>query len=200
MKTAQEAKNEAQTAKLYTVFYGSASGMCRDVRREKTELVFLWMMGLHAGLSGGAHCVRHFPFSLLFLKEASVFDSLSFVRRVSRWGTVMLVRLWGQKVGEDMFGNCYFKMKTGRNWTRGTRVVLYAAEAEASLIPPPWFGWLHYQCEEPLPMAGENGYVTCKSHQPNLTGSQVAYRPQGSHHSAVKAWVPPAQNEDRKGT
>lgn len=92
------------------------------------------------------------------------------------WGT----RLWtlrrGQLVGEDTQGNKYYadRKDAKRRW------VVYNGLAEASRIPPEWHGWLHKTVDEAPADAGYTPRQWEKPHQPNLTGSQQAYRPAGS--------------------
>lgn len=110
------------------------------------------------------------------------------------------VRLWtlfqGRYVGSDEFGNRYYKSrKNDRRW------VIYNGYAEASAVPPGWHGWIHHRTDtSPV----EEDYVAWawqKPHQPNLTGTAAAYRPQGSILGAGKrprvtadydAWSPDA--------
>ncbi|PLX36715.1 MAG: NADH:ubiquinone oxidoreductase subunit NDUFA12 [Hyphomicrobiales bacterium] len=85
----------------------------------------------------------------------------------------------GTFVGEDEFGNRYYKNENippfgERRW------VIYNGVAEASAIPPGWHGWMHHRVdvapvdEDYKPREWE------KAHQPNLTGTPGAYRPRGS--------------------
>jgi NADH:ubiquinone oxidoreductase subunit len=90
-------------------------------------------------------------------------------------------RRYGQFVGEDEFGNRYYR-KPGidpvlhfeRRW------VIYAGESDGSLTPPGWYGWLHHTVDVPptdetyVPREWQKPYV------PNMTGTPDAYRPQGS--------------------
>lgn len=89
----------------------------------------------------------------------------------------------GERVGEDAFGNVYYRTRGGaidpalgieRRW------VIFNGVTEASAVPPGWNGWLHHTVEVPptaetyVPRAWE------KPHIPNLTGTSRAYRPRGS--------------------
>ncbi|WP_339948974.1 NADH:ubiquinone oxidoreductase subunit NDUFA12 [uncultured Albimonas sp.] len=79
------------------------------------------------------------------------------------------------KVGEDDLGNTYWRTADGKR-----RWVLYKGEAEASMVPPDWHGWLHFTWDEtptekPLPTQKWE-----KPHRPNLTGTEAAYHPPGS--------------------
>ena len=51
-----------------------------------------------------------------------------------------------ERVGEDMFGNVYYRGGP-RADKRERRWVMYKTAPEASLIPPEWHGWLHYQTD-----------------------------------------------------
>ena len=87
----------------------------------------------------------------------------------------------GEFVGEDEFGNRYYKQAKG-NGPLGVprRWVVYTDLAEATLVSADWHGWLHHTEDEP-PTASD--YVPRpwqKGHRPNYTGSALAYRPQGS--------------------
>lgn len=98
----------------------------------------------------------------------------------------------GQKVGEDAQGNTYFQTAGGvRRW------VIFNGEVEASRIAPEWHGWLHHTWQEPPTVAPLPRKVWEKPHVPNMTGSDLAYRPPGSLLSAgpavardYEAWTP----------
>lgn len=84
-------------------------------------------------------------------------------------------------VGVDGSGNRYYRGKGLRKGTyRERRWVIYQDQPEASLVPPEWHGWLHHQTDI-VPTEGEQSYRRSwqKPHQPNLTGTQQAYRPPG---------------------
>ena len=66
------------------------------------------------------------------------------------WGTMVTTRLKGEFVGEDEFGNKYYRTRGGaidpclgvqRRW------VIFNGEAEASKIPPGWHGWMHQRTD-----------------------------------------------------
>lgn len=90
-------------------------------------------------------------------------------------GTRLFTARRGQKVGEDALGNVYYQTADGaRRW------VIYAAEAEASAVPSDWHGWLHHTFAEPPTKAPLRTQAWEKPHQPNMTGTDQAYRPKGS--------------------
>jgi NADH:ubiquinone oxidoreductase subunit len=103
----------------------------------------------------------------------------------------------GEKVGEDEFGNIYYKARKGQQ-----RWVVYNGIADPSTIPPGWHGWLH-KTTDVSPADEEYGPKEWqKSHKPNMTGTQYAYFPpgsvmthkdqqkDGSNAAAYEAWSP----------
>ncbi|GAC1347582.1 MAG: NADH:ubiquinone oxidoreductase subunit NDUFA12 [Acetobacteraceae bacterium] len=92
-------------------------------------------------------------------------------------GTRLFTWLKGSPVGTDPAGNRYFEERRARRGARPRRWVLYAGEAEASAVPPEWWGWLHYTTAEPIPMGTRRPWQT--PHRPNLTGTAESYRPPG---------------------
>ena len=112
---------------------------------------------------------------------------MQFLKQLFTWwnGQTLNTRFFtwrnGEKVGQDEFGNVYYRAKSAipdsiaeRRW------VIYSGYSEASSIPPGWHGWMHHRVDT-LPSA-EN-YVPSdwqKPHQPNHTGTAQAYRPPGS--------------------
>ena len=78
-------------------------------------------------------------------------------------------------MGTDDFGNRYYQNKGGsRRW------VVYNGTVEASRVPPDWHGWLHHTYAEPPTKAPFQVRSFEKPHQPNLTGTEGAYKPGGS--------------------
>ena len=111
----------------------------------------------------------------------------------------LFIRLSARRVGEDTVGNSDWESRRGLRDGRPTRFVLYAGKAEATLVPPPWWGWLHHTTAEPLHEALAHAWQ--KPHLPNQTGTAGAYRPQGSElrqgvpvspAGAYQAWTPGA--------
>jgi NADH:ubiquinone oxidoreductase subunit len=89
-------------------------------------------------------------------------------------GTRVYTALVGRLVGTDEFGNHYYQNRHGRRW------VTYNGYAEASAIPPGWFGWMHRIVDEPPSAGSYQPHEWEKPHVPNPTGTHAAYRPQGS--------------------
>ena len=111
-------------------------------------------------------------------------------------------KLYGEKFGEDEFGNIYYKTKPfwlkifkrffGKSKER--RWVIYKNIIEATLVPPSWFGWLHFTSNQPLDM---KPYPWAKSHLPNLSGTKDQYMYPYSiksipkmNISAINIWTP----------
>lgn len=84
----------------------------------------------------------------------------------------------GEKVGTDALGNRYYRAKPRTGYKREKRWVMYKDTPEASLVPPEWHGWLHYQTDE---VPGDESFRRPwqKPHLPNMTGTTAAYRPPG---------------------
>ncbi len=80
----------------------------------------------------------------------------------------------GEKVGEDEFGNFYYRSSKDKRW------VIYSDQADPSQIGSGWHGWMHYRTDV---LPADDGYKPFEwqlTHKPNLTGSGGAYRPKGS--------------------
>lgn len=84
----------------------------------------------------------------------------------------------GEKVGEDDQGNIYYRAKPRKGYKRDRRWVMYEGAPEASKVPPEWHGWLHHQTND---VPSNEGFRRPwqKPHQPNMTGTNQAYRPPG---------------------
>ncbi|HUN50178.1 MAG TPA: NADH:ubiquinone oxidoreductase subunit NDUFA12 [Candidatus Sulfotelmatobacter sp.] len=95
-------------------------------------------------------------------------------RRLMTIGTRLYTWWRGEPVGEDAFGNRYFRDKRGgrRRW------VLFRGMTEATKVPPEWHAWLHHTVAA-VPTNGA-GRPWEKPHVPNLTGTAMAYKPAGA--------------------
>jgi NADH:ubiquinone oxidoreductase subunit len=91
-------------------------------------------------------------------------------------GTKIFTFFNGKLVGKDNFGNCYFEAKKADKDGKRKRWVMYNGLAEPSKVPPQWHGWLHYTFDEPL----NDRYDWQKDFLPNLTGTDLAYKPPGA--------------------
>ena len=89
------------------------------------------------------------------------------------------LRLNGKFVGQDAYGNRYFRRKPRGGSKRERRYIVYKHGTEASNIPPEWHGWMHHQTDT-VP-AADNPYRQPwqKPHQPNMTGTTEPYLPKG---------------------
>ncbi len=106
----------------------------------------------------------------------------------------------GEKVGQDSFGNIYYK--TRRFWKKERRWVIYKGLTEASKVPPEWFGWLHFTNDAPL-FSKPHPWV--KAHTPNLSGTKSAYIYPSSIKEipkrqiyGIKFWTPDSMNETKE--
>lgn len=121
----------------------------------------------------------------------------SVLRAVTWWnGSTLNTQFYtwrrGTKVGEDYQGNAYFTSRDGKR-----RWVMFSGEVEASRVSPDWHGWLHHTYDD-LPTDKPLVHKAWeKPHQPNLTGSAMAYAPAGSLRRAepadrrdYEAWQP----------
>jgi NADH:ubiquinone oxidoreductase subunit len=90
-------------------------------------------------------------------------------------GTRLMTWLKGELVGEDQFGNRYYRARSNpkRRW------VIYNGEPEASKTPPEWHAWLRRTIDAP-PLGPRKPIPWEQEHVPNLTGTAAAYRPSGS--------------------
>lgn len=98
-------------------------------------------------------------------------------------GTRLLTWFRGEFVGEDEYGNRYYRDPAGpnvRNNGRDRRWVVYKGEAEGSKVPEVWHAWLHHMTDEVPDARALARMPWQKPHQPNLTGTDAAYRPPGS--------------------
>ena len=94
--------------------------------------------------------------------------------------TMVTTWLRGRLVGEDVYGNRYYRERGDKPWRREKRWTVFAHEAEPTEIPPGWVGWLHKRfehppSEQPLPAPRWE-----KERLPVTTGTELAYRPPGS--------------------
>lgn len=123
-------------------------------------------------------------------------------------GTRFYTWRFGERVGEDEFGNVYYQTAGGKvDPTIGVcrRWVVYNGKTEATLVPAGWVGWLrNTQVEPPVSYRPKEWE---KPHMPNMTGTPFAYRPQGSilgaaHRPAAtgdyEAWVPGGAPQGRQ--
>lgn len=96
-------------------------------------------------------------------------------------GTHLLTWLFGEHVGTDEFGNRYYRARKRHldRYGRERRWVIYNGIVEASKVPPEWHAWLHHLSEVPLTEKVARRWPWQRRHEPNLTGTPLAYRPKG---------------------
>ncbi|MFU8865250.1 MAG: NADH:ubiquinone oxidoreductase subunit NDUFA12 [Rhodobacterales bacterium] len=119
------------------------------------------------------------------------------LRAVTWWnGQTLNTQLYtwrrGVKVGEDAQGNQFYTDKAGKR-----RWVIFAGEVEASRVSPDWHGWLHHTFKETPSDRPLTRQSWEKPHQENLTGTPLAYAPEGSIRRSApvarkdyEAWTP----------
>lgn len=92
------------------------------------------------------------------------------------WSTGWFSRRNGSEVGRDEVGNIYLQHKDdpARRW------VIYSGSNDSSRVPPAWNAWLRGT----IPDVPSKALPPRRRHeidpQPNLTGTDAAYRPGGS--------------------
>ena len=106
-------------------------------------------------------------------------ENFSLIRRFSRLTTVLQTLFCGSRVGQDEFGNRYYRERRTPAGQRERRWVMYAGEPEASKVPPEWHIWLHHTAKNPI--SGESPFHKSwqTAYQPNMTGTAQAYLPPG---------------------
>lgn len=137
----------------------------------------------------------------------------SFLLKLFTWwnsqtfGTQFWTWMYGEAVGEDEFGNRYYRTRGGKiDKTLGfeRRWVIYNGYTEASSVPPSWHGWLHHTVDMPPTQESYKPRPWQKPHRPNMTGTPAALRPPGSTLAAgrrpratgdYKAWNPGTGNQ-----
>jgi NADH:ubiquinone oxidoreductase subunit len=110
------------------------------------------------------------------------------LKRIFTWwngatiGTLLTVKSRGDHVGTDSYGNRYFQARTNRDSYDGRRRrwVLYEGYADASKVPPEWFGWLHHTFDDVPSATTMPRKVWEREHRPNMSGTPLAWRPKGS--------------------
>ena len=94
-------------------------------------------------------------------------------------GTLLYTWLKGEFIGVDEFSNRYYRNTKAKLHGRERRWVVYKGKPEASKVPAEWHAWLHHLTDSPLTEKAAQALSWQKEHEPNLTGTSNAYRPQG---------------------
>ncbi|AZL16028.1 NADH-ubiquinone oxidoreductase subunit NDUFA12 family protein [Rickettsiales endosymbiont of Stachyamoeba lipophora] len=92
-------------------------------------------------------------------------------------GTLISVWLFYKPIGTDQVGNKYYLSKIKDSENKYRRTVIYNGLVEPTKIPPMWHAWLHYLTDE-IPSKVQQ-YSWQQDPMPNLTGTDMAYRPPG---------------------
>ena len=110
---------------------------------------------------------------------------INFFKQIFTWwnrqtiGTFLYTLFKGKLVGIDEFGNKYYSNSSGKRW------VIYYDTAESSKIPPEWHLWIHF-LKNNIPEKNMKKFEWQKKHKENLTGTNNAYKPEGSLSSDTK--------------
>lgn len=98
------------------------------------------------------------------------------------FGTRLTIRRHGEFVGEDAFGNKYYRDRRGKidGYGYERRYVIYNGLADASRTPMEWRMWLCHTYPTPPSEEDYTPRAWQKPHEENLTGTPRAYRPRGS--------------------
>ncbi len=98
-------------------------------------------------------------------------------------GTRFFTARHGERVGQDEFGNTYYRSKGGKldpALGHERRWVVYNGSIEASTVPAGWNGWLHHTVDVAPSEEAYAAHEWQAAHLPNMTGTPQAYRPPGS--------------------
>lgn len=101
----------------------------------------------------------------------------------STFGMQLFTRRKGERIGQDEFGNTYYRTRGGeKDKALGyeRRWVIFNGEVEASRIPPGWAGWLASTYDKAPSQEDYAPRDWQQSHKANMTGTALAYRPKGS--------------------
>jgi len=111
---------------------------------------------------------------------------LTIFKKIFTWwnrdtlGTRIKTIFFGKLIGTDSFGNKYYESKKGKRW------VIYYGEVDASKIPVEWYSWIHFTPNKIEKNHDLKKYEWQKPHQPNLTGTEMAYYPNKNNKDAIK--------------
>ena len=92
------------------------------------------------------------------------------------WGTSLFSRRHGEEAGRDEAGNVYFRhaKDAARRW------VIYTGANDSSRVPPGWNAWLRGTIDDVPDKSLPQRRSFEVASQPNLTGTDAAWRPSGS--------------------
>jgi NADH:ubiquinone oxidoreductase subunit len=100
------------------------------------------------------------------------------------FGTMVTTWLYGEAVGDDEFGNHYYRTRGGKidpalGFER--RWVVYNGYADATTIPPSWHGWMHHTVDTPPTQQNyrpQPGSTLAAGRRPKATGDYKAWTPE----------------------
>ena len=113
---------------------------------------------------------------------------LTFLKKIFIWwnqdtiGTKIFTIFSGKLVGEDNFGNKYYKNKSGKRW------VIYKDEIDASKIPNEWYSWIHFIKNKIENSHEIKKYNWQKPHKSNQTGTNNSYHPKKRNNEIDKKY------------
>ena len=93
--------------------------------------------------------------------------------------THVLTWLRGEQVGMNSEGNKYYHERRVPTDRSRRRWVVYQGADEASRVPPVWHAWLHCTVDDVPDPQNRMTQPWQEEHQPNLTGTDAAYRSPG---------------------
>lgn len=111
----------------------------------------------------------------------------------------------GELVGEDDFGNKYYREK-GPKSLKERRWVIYKGIVESSKVPAEWHGWLHHTALTPPTVEQRKRWPWERNSLPNLSGTSYAYHPVGwggkrnKITKGYQAWEPHKVKDENKST
>ena len=103
------------------------------------------------------------------------------------FGNWLHTKLHGELVGEDAYGNVYYKSKRMRSGGRQERWVIYKGEPDASKVPAEWHAWLHHTTDAPIEAPTREWM---KPHVANMTGTAAIIETDGVFGSKYIEMVP----------
>ena len=113
---------------------------------------------------------------------------LTFFKEIFIWwnrqtlGTRLYTIFFGKFVGEDNFGNKYYKSKSKKRW------IIYKGEIDASKIPNEWYSWMHFTNNKIENTQNIDKFVWQKPHLPNQTGTNNSYHPNRNNNEINKKY------------
>jgi len=120
------------------------------------------------------------------MKPTMNFDFLSpILGTLSQVHIRLVTALRGSAIGQDEFGNRYFRSAPRRGEKQERRWVLYAHRVDASEVPPEWHAWLHHQSDDVPGAHSAFRRRWQKPYVPNMTGTAGAYLPPGHQLAAA---------------